>query len=494
MKTLVISLFFLTALFQSEATLAIHRFQLRVVNLDYKKGNNDLKLMVFDSYYLPNSQSFPPRLYSGNYQNDTMYFSFESPQPFMVCKLVDENRKVILEPIIAEPLDSIVISVKQGIPSFSGRGKDKYELIDSINRKISSFSNFQQASAAPRLNGLKEAGDSGYLMISDYFFSHADTINKLAYDRLLGGSITFDEDLKYIILAELTAKFWKQAVKNTHFLYMNGDIAKSEKNVDKTFRAMSHHKFRLPEPPEAVICASPALYDYIYNELSLTEYLDSEGQSFYTSASSRYRGMVRDKLLTHKLERNFNRESNPDSLIMELLQLINYESYRAQLKEIRNNLNKGTLIPDVSLPNANGELVNLQDFKGKVVYLHFYFNGCFPCRALYKHVLSEVETKYRKNDDIVFVSISVDRTKDTWLSGLSKEEYTSKHAVNLFTEEQAFDHKICKQLFVNAAPKAFLFGKDGELISNNVNELGGGGTSKDKLEQMLLNSLKEPGN
>jgi peroxiredoxin len=70
----------------------------------------------------------------------------------------------------------------------------------------------------------------------------------------------------------------------------------------------------------------------------------------------------------------------------------------------------GQLAPPIVGNDANGEALRLEDFKGKVVLLHFGYAGCMPCRAM----LGRERTLVRRYQDRPFVvlGISADETPE----------------------------------------------------------------------------------
>lgn len=68
--------------------------------------------------------------------------------------------------------------------------------------------------------------------------------------------------------------------------------------------------------------------------------------------------------------------------------------------------------PGFSLQNSRGEIVNLSDFKGKVVLLNFWATWCHGCKQEIPWYM-EFETKYEQRGLIV-IGISMD--EDGWKS------------------------------------------------------------------------------
>jgi peroxiredoxin len=122
---------------------------------------------------------------------------------------------------------------------------------------------------------------------------------------------------------------------------------------------------------------------------------------------------------------------------------------------------------DFKLKNSKDKIVNLSDFKGKVVVMDFWFTGCINCMNFYKTSLSEAEQHYKNNPDVVFITICIDKEKNKWLASLEKERYTSKTSQNLYTEGFGDKHPVIKQYNITAYPQPLVIGKRGELLSRS---------------------------
>ena len=71
----------------------------------------------------------------------------------------------------------------------------------------------------------------------------------------------------------------------------------------------------------------------------------------------------------------------------------------------RNVVKLGELAPNFQLPDLNGRLVTLSDFRGKVVLLNFWATWCGPCRVEMPTMEQLYGTFLRKDLEILAVSI-----------------------------------------------------------------------------------------
>lgn len=143
----------------------------------------------------------------------------------------------------------------------------------------------------------------------------------------------------------------------------------------------------------------------------------------------------------------------------------------------------GEEAPDISLPDPNGKIRKLSDYRGKVVLIDFWASWCGPCRKANPKVV-EVYKKYKSQGFDVF-SVSLDgvdsRTaqrfpdpaalnqqmasqKQRWLDAIKQDELEwSGHVSDLKKWECA----PAQEYGVKSIPQTFLVGRDGKIVAIN---------------------------
>ncbi len=78
----------------------------------------------------------------------------------------------------------------------------------------------------------------------------------------------------------------------------------------------------------------------------------------------------------------------------------------------------GEKAPDFTINDSKGNSVSLSEFKGKNIVLIFWASWCGPCIK----EMPEIIKFYEKNRDtaIVFIAVSLDEKKDSWLTAIEK--------------------------------------------------------------------------
>jgi thiol-disulfide isomerase/thioredoxin len=128
-----------------------------------------------------------------------------------------------------------------------------------------------------------------------------------------------------------------------------------------------------------------------------------------------------------------------------------------------------------------GNDFNLEDLKGKVIFIDTWATWCAPCLRHRPKVLEFAE-KYKNNDDVAILLISVDSSKDKWLSFLDKEN--NKLGKNLFIEN-GMRTEFGNNYNIKSIPRYILIGKDGKIVNSNIEE------PSLAVEKEIENAIKE---
>ncbi len=122
----------------------------------------------------------------------------------------------------------------------------------------------------------------------------------------------------------------------------------------------------------------------------------------------------------------------------------------------------GTVAPEFSGPTPEGEVLALNDVKGKVTLIDFWAAWCRPCRMENPNIVS-VYQKY-KDKGLHIVGVSLDRKKDDWLNAIAADSLDWNHVSHL----QYFQGPIAQLYNINAIPAAFLLDENGVIIAKNL--------------------------
>ena len=116
--------------------------------------------------------------------------------------------------------------------------------------------------------------------------------------------------------------------------------------------------------------------------------------------------------------------------------------------------------PNFSLKDADGNAVNLADYRGKVVLINFWATWCGPCEAEIPWFI-EFEKKYK---DQGFAVLRVSMDDDGWKS---VRPYIASHKINY---RIMIGSEVVSQQFgeIEALPTSFVLDREGRIASNHV--------------------------
>lgn len=131
----------------------------------------------------------------------------------------------------------------------------------------------------------------------------------------------------------------------------------------------------------------------------------------------------------------------------------------------------GMNAPSFELADKDGNIVTLDDFKGKVIFLDFWATWCKPCtRLLPAH--KKLQSQF-KGDNVVFLYVSLDKNANNWRRYINKGLFPGTH---LFSTEE-----MSKKYNVETLPYSLLIDTEGKIVWHHT-----GGFSVQRIAQRIL--------
>lgn len=207
----------------------------------------------------------------------------------------------------------------------------------------------------------------------------------------------------------------------------------------------------------------------LFNELKSVFPVENKDQYFnvlYDRLSQHYAGLLKDQLITCLFLKKFDRKGDAQSLLPAAAENIKDSLCKALMTTIVNAKQKGSQAFDFKLPDVKGRTVSLSDFKGKTIVCHFWFTKCSACIILAKY-MRQVTADFKNNPAVVFINVSVDRQKATWLTSVLQGTYTSKDELSLYTSGLGETHPFVRYYNYNSFPQLLVIGPTGRVASAN---------------------------
>ena len=200
------------------------------------------------------------------------------------------------------------------------------------------------------------------------------------------------------------------------------------------------------------------MYKYVYNE----DKLESA-----TALSEVGSSAIKDDMLSMMLQMLGPGVENLKETIDKMKAVTSNEEMLSELDtkyENLKNLERGNASPGFNFEDINGAMVDLQDLKGKNVYIDVWATWCGPCKREIPF-LKTLEGDYH-DENIEFVSISVDTPKDKqkWLDMVADKELKGIQLIS----DNGWSTSFVEEYLINGIPRFILLDAEGNIVSANA--------------------------
>lgn len=122
----------------------------------------------------------------------------------------------------------------------------------------------------------------------------------------------------------------------------------------------------------------------------------------------------------------------------------------------------GEIAPDFSAPNPEGNVLSLNDLKGKVTIIDFWASWCRPCRIENPNLVRLYKRMHDKGLEVV--GVSLDKNKASWLRAIEDDGLIWNHVSNL----KYWQDPVAALYSVRGIPAAFVLDKEGRIVAKNL--------------------------
>ena len=157
---------------------------------------------------------------------------------------------------------------------------------------------------------------------------------------------------------------------------------------------------------------------------------------------------------------------------------LNGTEYVKQMESMIARMEKiqvGSVAPDFTLPDVDGNPVSLSSFRGKYVLVDFWAAWCPDCRKENPNIVAAWE-KY-KDKNFAVLGVSLDRNRDQWLAAIEKD----KLAWTQVSDLKFWDSDAAVLYCIRWIPMSFLIDPEGKIVAIGLE----GEELHNKLEELL---------
>lgn len=133
-------------------------------------------------------------------------------------------------------------------------------------------------------------------------------------------------------------------------------------------------------------------------------------------------------------------------------------------KEVTRNVEKasiahGKIAPKFSLKDTNNKIINLEDLKGKFVYINLWTTWSQPSKDELPHLQEFIEDY---SDSVSFINLSVDYQRDinSWKEYINKQKLKGIHLIS----DKDWQSEFIETYNVVKIPRAILIDKQGNIV------------------------------
>ena len=147
-----------------------------------------------------------------------------------------------------------------------------------------------------------------------------------------------------------------------------------------------------------------------------------------------------------------------------------YKSIGAKIKgeieiiEASANLNIGKIAPNFTSPSIDGEMISLNDIKGKATIIEFWASWCGPCRRENPNIVRVYEKYKDKGLEIIGVSLDRPGNKERWKKAIEDDNLNWHHVGSL----QYFNDPVARMYNINSIPASFILDEEGKIVAKKL--------------------------
>ncbi|RZK43364.1 MAG: hypothetical protein EOO90_03645 [Pedobacter sp.] len=378
--------------------------------------------------------------------------------------------------------------------SFLGKGSEKYNLINQLINQEKRLKVALDVIYRRYISPLKQQTNFDALILDSYFTEVQDTLLKWAKAR--SELIKNQRAIETVVADLLTSEYSNYDATWVNLI----DVFHSRYHKDPALKEIIRSKFNSYVETSQITSDSSILLSpnyFIYRSFKLkTQLLVNSPSStvefipYYNSIKESGQGLVGQRMITEFFIGNYTMEKitgySPsvfDSLVLDASKVVTDPYYTALISD-KGKTRKGSKLFQGEFLDKNGANFNMKALKGKVVLIDMWVTGCGSCASFHSNFKTNVYPQLKNIEDLVVLSIGMDKARQAWLAGVESGKYSSRSYVNVHAGALGTSHPFFTY-YTNSLPLLLLVDRDGRIITK-VNNTGPASELKALINKALL--------
>lgn len=358
--------------------------------------------------------------------------------------------------------DSVIFTIDNCNIKFTGIGSDKYECLYNLKQ----------------LEDTYRKGNN----INNFHIDQNLVLLDLQENLLKTYKNKLDKSVFKRILNEIRLK--NQITNYTLLRHKRKEII----DVESTIRKMQEANSKIDTVGLYYYFPSYFLGKYIY-EIQKYQNRRFDFNEAFDYLNTRFTGIIREQLITYLVKTQL-RSSTISSEQLFALNAFKNTTLKSYVQVFIKGKTAGIYAPPFSLTAIDGKRYSLNDFSGKVLILDFWFTGCGACKLI-PPILGPLAEKFKDEEDVVFLSISIDKDSEQWKASVRNGGYTFNNSIKLYTNGLGVNDNIIKNYYIEEYPTIIGISRDDKILPIPINPRFDKGRS---LEKIIIQELNNESN